>query len=271
MNLSIGISPCPNDTYIFDALIHQKIDTKGLTFDVHLEDVQTLNEWAIQEKTDIIKVSYGAYPLLKERYTLLSAGGAMGRGVGPLLVGKRSPKSNDPLLLKDEVAALRVLLPGLNTTAHFLFSFAFPEVATKQFSAFHTIEQALLENTADLGVIIHENRFTYQHKGLYRWADLGEIWEQRTGYPIPLGGILASKRLDSSVIRTLDQLISESLSYARKRDPDLSPFVKQHAQEMNEEVMKKHIALYVNEFSENMGEEGRKAVEAMMKIREQLH
>ncbi|HET9056211.1 MAG TPA: 1,4-dihydroxy-6-naphthoate synthase [Chitinophagaceae bacterium] len=261
---TIGFSPCPNDTFIFDALVNKKIDTEGFDFDVVLEDVETLNQWAKQSKLDISKISYGVFPLIKNEYTLLNSGGAMGKGVGPLLISKK----NVAALHIDEC---EIAIPGENTTAHFLFSLAFPNAKKKTFIAFHKIEDAILSDKVDCGVIIHENRFTYQKKGLKKILDLGEYWEEQTNCPIPLGGIVIKNTTDKSVISKIDALIKKSIKYAFQHYPDLPDYVKRHAQEMNEEVMRKHIELYVNDFSLHCGDTGKKAIEELLLVYQKLH
>lgn len=261
MKLTIGFSPCPNDTFIFDALVNNKIDTEGLEFEAVLEDVQTLNEWALQGKLDFSKISYGVYPLVLNNYNLLKSGGALGKGVGPLLISKRAIEN-----LEEEIKHHTIAVPGKNTTAHFLFSQAFPQAKNKQFMIFHEIEEAVLSGKVDAGVIIHENRFTYQQKGLVKLIDLGEYWEKTTGFPIPLGGIIANKRIDETVQKKVEQLIFKSLQYAFDRYPLITDYVKQHSQEMSEDVMRQHIDLYVNNYSLDLGEEGMNAVEQMMKV-----
>ncbi|MBS1565676.1 MAG: 1,4-dihydroxy-6-naphthoate synthase, partial [Bacteroidetes bacterium] len=193
MKLTLGFSPCPNDTFIFDALVNKKIDTEGLEFDVVLEDVQTLNEWARQGKLDITKLSYGVLPLVLGHYRVISAGGALGKGVGPLLISKSAWSANEA------VAGKTIAIPGVNTTAHMLFSLAYPEAKQKQFMMFNGIEDAVLSGKVDAGVIIHENRFTYQKKGLVKLAELGEYWEEKTQSPIPLGGIVVRRSFDSAL------------------------------------------------------------------------
>ncbi len=261
MKLTLGFSPCPNDTFIFDALVNHKIDTEGFEFDVQLEDVQTLNEWALQGKLDISKISYGVYPLIAARYDLLKSGGALGKGVGPLLIAKSKDEN-----WKSNIENYYIAVPGKNTTAHFLFTQAFPTAKNKKFLVFHEIEDAVLSGKVDAGVIIHENRFTYQQKGLVKLIDLGEYWEQTTGYPIPLGGIVTHQRIDKSTQQKIEQLIRKSLEYAFEHYPAVTDYVKQHSQEMSEDVMRQHIDLYVNNYSLDLGEEGMKAVEQMMKI-----
>ena len=261
MELTLGFSPCPNDTFIFDALVNGKIDTDGITFKPVLEDVQTLNRWAIEEKLDISKISYGVLPLVIQNYNLLNSGGALGKGVGPLLIAPQ-PVEN----IHEAINNLLVAIPGENTTAHLLFSYAFPSANKKQFLVFNEIEDAVISGKADAGVIIHENRFTYQDKGLVKLIDLGEYWEQKTGSPIPLGGIVARKNIESKLQQQIDNLIRKSLEYSFENYPTISPYVSQHSQEMSEDVMRKHIELYVNDFSLNLGNEGHAAVETFLKF-----
>jgi 1,4-dihydroxy-6-naphthoate synthase len=264
MKLSLGFSPCPNDTFIFDALVNRKIDTGDFEFEVIWEDVQTLNRWAMEKKLDLSKISYGVWPLLQKDYSLLDAGGALGRGVGPLLISKNN------ILLKD-INKLSIAIPGEQTTAHLLFSMAFPQAKRKKFMVFSQIEAAVLDDDVDCGVIIHENRFTYMQKGLVKQMDLGEYWEQKTKSPIPLGGIVMRNEFTEAERAEVDRLIRESVAYAEAYYPDLSDYVIRHAQEMQESVMRQHIDLYVNQFSLSLGEEGRKAVAVLLKVYEQMN
>ncbi|MCX6211656.1 MAG: 1,4-dihydroxy-6-naphthoate synthase [Bacteroidetes bacterium] len=259
----IGFSPCPNDTFIFDALVNHKIDTKGYTFKVYLEDVQTLNEWAIAGKLAFSKISYGVWPLVKNKYSLLNSGGALGKGVGPLLIYKEDKNKADG---KPNAATMRVAIPGVNTTAHLLFSLAFPSVTNKEFLIFNDIEEAVLSGAVDAGVIIHENRFTYASKGLSKWMDLGTYFEETYNAPIPLGGIIARIDIDANDSKLVDGLIKESVAYAFKNSYDTLPdYIKMHAQEMSEAVMRQHINLYVNDFTMDMGDTGRKAIAQLEK------
>jgi len=264
--IELGFSPCPNDTFIFDALVNHKIDTKGYTFKLHLEDVQTLNEWALQGKLPISKISYGVWPLVKNNYHLLKAGGALGKGVGPLLIYKEdaSRLENEG---KPNEETMTVAVPGINTTAHLLFSLAFPNVRNKKFLVFNEIEDAVLSGKVDAGVIIHENRFTYAQKGLRKWMDLGTYFEETFNAPIPLGGIIAHKDMPQEEMNIIDQLIKESVAYAFKNSyHELPEFVKCHSQEMSEQVMRQHIDLYVNDFSIDMGTDGKKAIEQLENV-----
>jgi 1,4-dihydroxy-6-naphthoate synthase len=260
MQLTIGFSPCPNDTFIFDALVNKKIDTEGLQLEPVLEDVQTLNEWALQGKLDITKISYGVLPLLLDQYIVLNAGGALGKGVGPLLITQKEEYTTQ------DVDQMTIAIPGEHTTAHMLFSLAFPKATRKKFMVFSAIEDAVLNSAVDAGVIIHENRFTYQQKGLKKLMDLGEYWEQQTGNPIPLGGIVMKKSFDAALQLQVDRLIHQSLQYAWENYPMVTDYVKQHSQEMSEAVMRQHIDLYVNNYSLQLGEDGKAAVHTFLDI-----
>lgn len=264
MKLSLGFSPCPNDTFIFDALVNNKIDTQGLEFDVVLEDVQTLNNWAKEERLDFSKISYGVLPLILEKCIVLNSGGALGKGVGPLLI----TNSEQGTVNNESVIAI----PGENTTAHMLFSLAFPNAKNKVFKVFNQIEDAVLNNDVDAGVIIHENRFTYHLKGLHKLMDLGEYWEQQTSAPIPLGGIIAKRSLPKDLIQKVDALIKQSVEYAYANNHEqLAEYVKIHSQEMSEDVMRQHIDLYVNNFSIELGVDGKKAILKLLEVYQQLH
>ncbi|MCX6209080.1 MAG: 1,4-dihydroxy-6-naphthoate synthase [Bacteroidetes bacterium] len=262
---TLAFSPCPNDTFIFDALVNKKIDTEGLEFDVVLEDVQTLNEWALQGKMDFTKISYGVLPLILENYKILNSGGALGKGVGPLLI------SHQELGIENWEQENQIAIPGENTTAHLLFTLAYPNATNKKFMVFNEIENYVLQNKNSLGVIIHENRFTYQQKGLNKVLDLGEYWEQTIKLPIPLGGIVAHKRVDIKIVKKVDRLIKKSLEYAFEHYPIITNYVKQHSQEMEEAVMKQHIDLYVNDFSLNLGIDGKAAVVRLLEVYKNIH
>lgn len=258
MKLTLGFSPCPNDCFIFDAIVNQRIDTEGLEFDVVMEDVEALNQAAFAGEIDVTKLSYHAYAYCAKNYVLLDAGSALGRNCGPLLISKRT-------ITKEEVAEgnLRIAIPGKYTTANFLLGLAFPNAIHKTPILFSAIEQALLDEKFDAGLIIHENRFTYEAKGLKKIIDLGEYWESTTGAPIPLGGIVIKRKLSEEIQQKVNRVLRRSVEYAfAHRDASL-PFVREHAQEMSEEVMYKHIDLYVNQFSVDLGKEGRRAVEVL--------
>ena len=252
MKLTLGFSPCPNDTFIFDALVNKKIDTGEFEFDVVLADVETLNQWAMEGKLDITKLSFPAFFKSLTNYTLLNAGSALGKGVGPLLITDSVQE-----ITPEEINQASIALPGANTTANLLFSFAYPDAKDKKFMVFSAIEDALLNKEADLGVIIHENRFTYRQKGLYKVKDLGEYWEQRMELPLPLGGIAINQSVKRSAALKINELIRKSLEFAFKEYPAIPDYVKQHSQEMSEDVMRQHIDLYVNNYSLDLVDEGR--------------
>ncbi|MEO6546505.1 MAG: 1,4-dihydroxy-6-naphthoate synthase [Ferruginibacter sp.] len=258
MKLTLGFSPCPNDTFIFDALVNKKIDTGGIEFEVILEDVQTLNRWAIEGRLAITKLSYGVLPLVLNKYVVLNSGSALGKGVGPLLItGMDSENEFD----EESVVAI----PGQNTTAHLLFSMAYPNAKNKVFLRYDEIENFVLANKG-AGVIIHENRFTYQDKGLKKITDLGYYWEKTTGQSIPLGGIVIKKELDKTIQHTIDKLIKKSIGCAFAAYPVLSDYIRIHSQEMSEDVMRQHINLYVNEYSLALGNTGKEAILTLLNI-----
>ena len=260
MKLTLGFSPCPNDTFIFDALVNKKIDTGDLDVEVVLADVQTLNEWALQGKLDVTKISYGVLPLVLNHYIVLHAGGALGKGVGPLLITRADG------IAANHVNDSTIAIPGEHTTAHMLFSLAFPDAGNKKFMVFSQIEEAVIQQSVDAGVIIHENRFTYQDKGLAKLMDLGEYWETQTGSPIPLGGIVMKRSHDTALQQRIDRLIRQSVEYAFSHYPLITDYVKQHSQEMSEAVMRQHIDLYVNDYSIDLGTAGKAAVQQFLDI-----
>ncbi|RNL50730.1 menaquinone biosynthesis family protein [Pedobacter jejuensis] len=259
MKLTLGFSPCPNDTFIFDALIHNKIDTEGLTFDVIFDDVETLNQKALNGVLDITKLSFHAFAYVANQYALLDAGSALGFGVGPLLISKNKFEG-------DLNPDLKVGIPGKYTTANFLLGIAYPQLQHKEIMVFSEIESALLEEKIDLGLIIHENRFTYQDKGLNKIVDLGDYWEKLTGCAIPLGGIVINRNLDREIQLKVNRLVRQSVEYAFAHPKSCIEFIRQHAQEMDEAVMYKHIELYVNKYSINLGNEGRKAIDTLFNL-----
>jgi len=259
MKIHIGFSPCPNDTFIFDALVHKKINTRGFTFIPFLEDVETLNEWALQSKLAVTKLSFPAFFRSRDQYHLLQAGSALGQGVGPLLVSKEAPPTDGEFSLHNK----KIAIPGKYTTAHLLLKFAFPEHLHTVPMLFSKIEDALLSAEVDLGLLIHENRFTYAKKGLHKWMDMGDNWEKKMNLPIPLGGIAIRKDLGYETAIQINELIRESLQYAWRHADVLPSFVTENAQEMDEDVMRKHIQLYVNTYSEHLGDSGKKAIEAL--------
>jgi 1,4-dihydroxy-6-naphthoate synthase len=258
MTLTLGFSPCPNDCFMFDAIVHRRIDLEGLDFSVELADVEALNQAAFAGGIDVTKLSYHAYAYCAGDYVLLDAGSALGRNCGPLLISRR-------LIAPEEVAAgaLRIAIPGTFTTANFLLGLAFPAAQNKTPLLFSAIEPALLDDAYDAGLIIHENRFTYEAKGLKKIIDLGEFWEGETGAPIPLGGIVVKRSLPGEVRQTVNRVLRRSVEYAFAHRSASLPFVREHAQEMSDDVMYRHIDLYVNQYSIDLGADGRRAVELL--------
>lgn len=256
MKLTLGFSSCPNDTFIFDALVHKKIDTKGIDFEYCICDVQELNERALQGGLHITKLSYFAFAHVISQYQILDSGSALGFANGPLFICKKG-------FAHTINSHSRIILPGELTTAHLLFSLAYPDFTNKQFAIFFDIEHAILEGKADAGVIIHENRFTYADRGFEAICDLGEFWEQTTQLPIPLGAIVIKRELPDDVKQTVNILIKESILFARNNPQESKAFIHTHAQEMSDDVKQKHIALFVNDFSVDLGNKGKQAITAL--------
>jgi 1,4-dihydroxy-6-naphthoate synthase len=258
MRLTLGFSPAPNDCFMFDAMVHRRIDLEGLEFDVRMADIEALNAAAFAGQIDVTKLSFHAYAYCIGNYVLLDAGSALGRKCGPLLISKRE-------ISRDDVAGgdLQIAIPGKYTTANFLLSLAFPRATRKSQLLFSDIEGAVLDGTMDAGLIIHENRFTYAAKGLRKIIDLGEYWESETGAAIPLGGIVINRALPEDVQQRVNRVMRRSVEYAFANRTASLPFVRANAQEMSEDVMYQHIDLYVNEYSVDLGREGRRAVEVL--------
>jgi 1,4-dihydroxy-6-naphthoate synthase len=253
--LRIGFSPCPNDTFIFDALIHGKIDTEGLEFDVCMADVEELNLMAFRGELDITKLSYHAFLHILEEYVMMDSGSALGNNCGPLLiknVGDKNPIESD-----------LIAIPGKYTTANFLLNYAFPKLQNKQEVLFSDIESAIKNKQVSAGLIIHENRFTYADRGFEKVKDLGEYWEQSTGMPIPLGGIAIKRNFDKALQEKVQRLIRKSIEFAFNNPLESLEYVKLNAQEMDAEVMQKHINLYVNDYSISLGAKGKSAIQYM--------
>ncbi|MDP3557148.1 MAG: 1,4-dihydroxy-6-naphthoate synthase [Bacteroidota bacterium] len=265
MRLTLGFSPCPNDCFIFDALVHNKIDTEGLQFNVLLDDVETLNKKALKGELDISKLSYHALAHTLNNYILLKAGSALGYNCGPILI------TNQPELIQKTGDNLKIAIPGKLTTANLLLSIAYPNLTNKKEYVFSEIEGAVLSGEVDAGLIIHENRFTYQEKGLKKIIDLGEYWDSLIHAPIPLGGIVIKRNIDTEIQQKVNRLIKKSIEYAFANPESCMDYVKLHAQEMNEEVMKKHIALYVNDFSIDLEEVGINAVKLLFAKAKELN
>jgi 1,4-dihydroxy-6-naphthoate synthase len=255
MKLTLGFSPCPNDCFMFDAMTHGRIDLEGLEFTTVMDDVEALNRRAFGGEIDVTKLSYHAFAYCAADYVLLDAGSALGRGCGPLLISTRP-------LSSDEVAGggVRVAIPGRYTTANLLLTLAFPKARDKVELVFSEIESAVLEGRVEAGVIIHENRFTYEAKGLKKVVDLGELWERTTGAPIPLGGIVINRSWPIEIQQAMNRVMRRSVEYAFANPEASRAFVRAHAQEMSEEVMQQHIDLYVNQYSVDLGHDGRHAV-----------
>jgi 1,4-dihydroxy-6-naphthoate synthase len=261
--LSIGFSSCPNDTFIFDAMIHKRIDTGELSFAPKIGDVEELNRLAFKGELDITKLSYHAFAYLADQYQLLHAGSALGNNCGPLLIA-REP------LTEDQVNSGEIAIPGKYTTANFLLGLRFPQASRKREMLFSQIEDSVLKGEVAAGLIIHENRFTYQEKGLVKLVDLGEYWEQSTGFPIPLGGIAVRRSLPEEIKRAVNRILRQSVEYAFTRPEASAPFIREHAQEMDPKVMRAHIDLYVNDYSIDLGEKGRNAVNYLYAKAEEL-
>jgi 1,4-dihydroxy-6-naphthoate synthase len=255
--LALAYSPCPNDTYIFAAW------TNGLLpgappVRVALDDVEALNAAALEGRYPLTKISYGAIPLLVDRYRVLRAGGALGRGCGPLVVARPGAPP-----LGEADAGARFAIPGTMTTAYLLLRLALGREPVALPMRFDTIVESVARGTADYGLIIHESRFTYAAAGLICVEDLGAWWEAQTGRPIPLGAILVRRDVSPDLASSLDAVIRESLAFARAREAAVMPYVREHAFEMDDDVMRAHIGLYVNAFSEDLGDEGVAAVDEL--------
>jgi 1,4-dihydroxy-6-naphthoate synthase len=265
MLLTLGFSPCPNDCFMFDAIVNNRIDLEGLEFDTQLMDIESLNKVAIDGAIDITKVSYHAFAYCLSNYVLLDAGSALGKNCGPLIIAKKEISEKD-----FAEGDLNIAIPGQFTTANFLLSFAFPKVEDKAELIFSKIEEAVLQEKFDTGLIIHENRFTFEAKGLKKIIDLGEFWETTTKLPIPLGGIVAKRSLPEEVKNKVNRIINKSIAFAFSNRKVSLPYVSAHAQAMSEEVMYRHIDLYVNDFSLELGKEGRRAVLMLIKIAKEI-
>ncbi len=264
-HLTLGFSPCPNDTFIFDQLVHESPDKNGIEYEFGLADVEQLNQWAFEGKFDVTKLSYSAFLHLTDQYELLDSGSALGFGVGPLLITTREKYAaikNDPA---DFLADAKIAIPGKYTTANLLLSLAYPEAKNKTEVLFSDIEQGVLSGNYDAGLIIHENRFTYADKGLEKIMDCGAWWEAQFKAAIPLGGIVIRKSLSPETKLKVQKQIKASIQNSWQQYPTLSEFVKMHAQEMSEEVMRKHINLYVNEYSSSLEGLGDQAIETLFK------
>ncbi len=259
--LTLGYSPCPNDTFIFYAMIHGKIDTKGLTFKETLLDVETLNQKALMAELDITKISYHAFGHLRKKYRLLRAGGALGKGCGPLVIAKNE-------FTPEELRTKKIAIPGKLTTAHLLLQL-FDSSITHQASKlvempFYKIIDSVAKDEVDAGLIIHESRFTYPSFGLKQIIDLGQWWEKQTGLPLPLGGIISKHTLGDGLNKKINKIIKKSIEYAHGNSAEPTDYIKKHSQELSDDVIKQHINLYVNAYSLDVGQEGEKAVRELL-------
>lgn len=257
MNIKIGFSPCPNDTFMFNALVNGKLNTQGFEFTPVIADVEALNKMALNGELDVTKLSLNAFAFAAQHYQILNAGCALGYNCGPLLVSKNK-------FTVDDIAHLKIAIPGKYTTANLLLTIFYPEARNTIEMIFSDIENAVLTGNADAGLLIHENRFTYEQQGLYKILDLGEEWYMQTHKPLPLGCIAVKQSLHSEVKLTIDKLISQSVNYAFENKNQTMPYVKQHAQEMDEQVMMQHINLYVTNASVIMGDDGKATIEYLL-------
>lgn len=256
MRIYLGFSPCPNDTFIFNGLVSGAVPLPGHTLDVALHDVEMLNRMAFEERLDVTKLSFYAWLKVKDRYRLLSSGGALGYGCGPLVVARKA-------FTQEKMADCRIVLPGEWTTAHLLFQLWAPDADRRRFVTYDRVFEALDSGEADCGVIIHESRFTFENAGFQAVVDLGAWWESLTGLPIPLGCIAVHRRIPDSLAGRLEEAIRRSISAARHNPAAALPFIREHAQEMTEAVLNAHIGMFVNDFSLDLGETGRRAADEL--------
>jgi 1,4-dihydroxy-6-naphthoate synthase len=257
-DLTLGFSPCPNDTFMFYPLVHGLVDTAGLTFHERLEDVETLNRLALTGELDVSKVSYHALGHIRDRYALLRSGSALGRGCGPLLVAR---EQIDPA----DLSGRTIAVPGQYTTALLLLRLLDPRLGNFVTMPFHEVMDAVISGRVDAGLIIHESRFTYRGLGLHKLVDLGEWWEGETGLPIPLGGIVARRSLGAETIAVIERALRAGIDYARSNPSEAAGYIREHAQEMSDEVCAAHIELYVNDSSAELGEEGERAIAELLR------
>ena len=254
--MNLHISPCPNDTFMFDAMVHGRVDTEGLVFDLHFADIEELNHNAIHDRAEVTKLSYAVWPIVADKYRLLTSGSALGRGNGPLLVSLKP-------LSKNDLRGIKVAVPGKYTTANMLLQTIFPEVGRVEEYLFSDIAEAVLSGRADAGLLIHEGRFLYRERGLSLVADMGQEWEERYGLPLPLGAIAVSRRVAEEVAGKIDRVLRRSIEYAFANPQASRAFVKRHARELDDRVIKSHIDLFVNMYSLDVGDEGRAAVKLL--------
>lgn len=258
MKITLNISTCPNDTFMFDALVHGRINCRGYSFDLTMSDIDVLNQTVSNDDVDVSKISYAHYSNISSRYNVLRSGGALGSGNGPLLVSKRK-------IYSDEIEDLKIAIPGENTSANLLLNFASSKIKERRVYLFSDISEAILSDEVDAGVLIHEERFSYSKKGLRLVLDLGQNWEQKSGLLVPLGAIVVNKNLDLKVQKDISELIRESIGYALRNPSDSCQFVKNHAKELSDDTIKKHIDMFVNDYSLDVGEKGIKSVVEFLK------
>lgn len=268
MKLTLNISPCPNDTFMFEALLNHRIDTEGLEFELNFDDIEQLNERVIGNQTDISKISYAILPQIVGRYKVLDSGSALGRGNGPLLVSRNANVLCEHSS-ENNLRSLRIAVPGEHTTANLLMSNIFPSITEKHFMLFSDIADAVATGRYDAGVLIHEGRFTYADKGLQLVADLGHEWERTSGLPLPLGAIVVSSDLPTEVTQRFDRVLRRSVEYAISNPSISRTFVKAHAQELEDKVVDNHIAMFVNQYSISLSSEGRAAVVELTGVTDQ--
>lgn len=258
MKLKINISPCPNDTFIFDAMLNGRIDTEGFGFESHFADIEELNDRALGGDVDICKVSYAILPQIADRYNVLTSGGALGYGNGPLFVSRGDVNLSDD--------RLKIAVPGEHTTANLLMNRLYPQLKNKRAVLFSEVADRVADGEFDAGVLIHEGRFTFAKKGLHLIVDLGVKWDNKTSLPLPLGAIAVSRRIDIGIQHKINQLIRKSIWHAYQYPEESRDFILSHAREMDKKVIADHIALFVNDYSVNLGLEGRRAVHALTGI-----
>ncbi len=261
---SFAFSPCPNDTFMFEAIVNNRIDLRGYDFDIHLDDVAQLNQSAAQSQFDISKISYNAYSLVSNQYQLLKSGSALGHNCGPMLIARNE-------IRKEDFQSCSVAIPGINTTANLLLSLAFPELTIKKEYVFSEVEDALMRGDVDLGLIIHENRFTYEERGLIKIQDLGEYWESTTKCPIPLGGIAIKRSIPQNIKEDMEAILRESIQFAFANKAIVQPYVSSHAQEMDIKVMQSHIDLYVNQQSIDLDVSAKQGIERLIQEIQSLY
>jgi 1,4-dihydroxy-6-naphthoate synthase len=254
--LTFGYSPCPNDTFMFHGIASGALKLPGVSIQVRLHDIETLNQLALEERLDISKLSFFAWLKARDAYQLLNSGAALGYGCGPIVIAKQVIEPKD-------IPSCRVVLPGEWTTAHLLFRLWAPQAEQRHFTTYERIYDEVASGRADCGVIIHESRFTYEQLGFHRLIDLGQWWEEQTGLPIPLGGIAARTALGPEVLSALEELVAASIEKSRQNPRAALPYIRQHAQEMDLEVLERHIAAFVNPFSLDLGPVGRQALKVL--------